>query len=248
VACGANKKLPICFAEISAGRVIPRALPPAEAERIPRGPGNGEIRDERPFVATARQVADAILAICDRTGWHLSCIAIDAPAAPPTIGPRACETALRRAGLSVFQTPSREKWKEIVALCRKYLDTGGDLAHLPYANKIWMLYGFHLFAELRARTGAEIIEVYPYAIVHRLGAAHCHKSTATGYKNQLTAMAKRTGWSPAKLEQQLVVTVPGKRHDRLDAFMAAWVAGLPPERRHPYGMAAQPDDVIWVPA
>jgi len=147
--------------------VIPCAPPPVEAERIPRGPGNSEIRDRRPFAAAARQVADAILAICKRNGWHLSCIAIDAPAAPPKIGPRACEKALRRAGLSVFQTPSREEWTEIAAVCRQHLDTGGDLSRLPYANKIWMLYGFHLFAELRARTGAEIIEVYPYAIAHR---------------------------------------------------------------------------------
>jgi len=64
----------------------------------------------------------------------------------------------------------------------------------------------------------------------------------------LSVVAKRTGWSPAKLEQRLAATVPGKQHDRLDAFMAAWVAGLPPERRHPYGTPTQADDVIWVPA
>lgn len=227
--------------------MVPLSIPPAGAERIPRGPGNGEIRNEAPFAAAARQVAAAILEICERESWRLECIAIDAPAAPPVAGPRTCEIALRRAGLSVFQTPSRKKWAEIVALCRNHLDQAGDLAHLPYANKIWMLYGFHLFAELRARTGAEIIEVYPYAIAHRLKAAHHHKSTATGYKNQLAAVAKRTGWSPAKLEQRLTATVPGKQHDRLDAFMAAWVAGLPPEGRYPYGTPAQPDDVIWVP-
>lgn len=227
--------------------MVPLAIPPEAARQIPRGPGNGEIRNEAPFAAAARQVAEAILEISERESWRLECIAIDAPAAPPVAGPRACETALRRAGLAVFQTPSREKWTEIVALCRNHLDQAGDLARLPHANKIWMLYGFRLFAELRARTGAAIIEVYPYAVAHRLKAAHHHKSTVTGYKNQLAAVAKRTGWSPVRLEQRLAAAVSGKPHDRLDAFMAAWVAGLPPERRCPYGTPAQPDDVIWVP-
>jgi predicted nuclease with RNAse H fold len=248
VACATDKALPICFAEISDGRLVPLAVPPADAQRVPRGLGNGEIRNEEPFASTARRVAGAVLEICEQSGWRLGRIAIDAPAAPPMAEPRACEQCLRNAGLSVFQTPSCKKWTKIIATCRGHLDAGGSLARLPYANKIWMLYGFRLFAEFRARTSAEVIEVYPYAIAHRLNAAHRHKSTTIGYENQLKAVAKRTGWSPAELERQLTKMVPGNRHDRLDAFMAAWVASLPPEYRSPYGTPAQPDDVIWVPA
>ncbi len=67
---------------------------------------------------------------------------------------------------------------------------------------------------------------------------------------RLGAVAGRTGWEPLSLEAQLKATVPGSRHDRLDAYMAAmaaWVASLAPERRRAFGYAQQPDDSIWVP-
>jgi hypothetical protein len=57
----------------------------------------------------------------------------------------------------------------------------------------------------------------------------------------------RTGWEPRNLAVRLKETVPGSPHDRLDAFMAAWIATLRPEGRRALGDAQQPDDAIWVP-
>ena len=87
-----------------------------------------------------------------------------------------------------------------------------------------MLFGFELFACLKSELSTEVIEVYPFAIVRALLPACDHKSTEQGYRDQLDAVAAQTGWKPQNLEARLKVTVPGSRHDRLDAFMAAWVA------------------------
>jgi hypothetical protein len=110
-----------------------------------------------------------------------------------------------------------------------------------------MLFGFELFGCLRSQLKAEVIEVYPFAIVRELLPTCGHKSTEKGYQTQLAAVAARTGWRPQELEKKLRATVPGSRHDRLDAFMAAWVASLPRERRRAFGNPQQPDDAIWVP-
>jgi hypothetical protein len=110
-----------------------------------------------------------------------------------------------------------------------------------------MLFGFELFARLRVDLRVEVIEVYPYAIVRALLPACEHKTTEKGYRHQLIAVAARTGWEPQRLEDRLKETVSGSRHDRLDAFMAAWVATPPPDERRAFGNAQQPDDAIWVP-
>jgi hypothetical protein len=110
-----------------------------------------------------------------------------------------------------------------------------------------MRFGFELFAQLRSRLRAEVIEVYPFAIVRALLPACAHKSTEQGYRDQLEAVAARTGWEPQRLEETLKATVAGTRHDRLDAFMAAWIASLPRERRRAFGDGQRPDDAIWVP-
>ena len=89
--------------------------------------------------------------------------------------------------------------------------------------------------------------MYPFAIVRALLATCEHKSTEQGYRDQLAAVASRAGWEPQNLEARLKATVPGNRHDRLDAFMAAWVASLPPEGRRAFGDAGRRDDAIWVP-
>ena len=112
---------------------------------------------------------------------------------------------------------------------------------------IWMLFGFRLFQYLRAGFSAEVIEVYPFAIVRALLPACEHKSTEKGYQDQLRAVASRTGWAAQDLEARLKETLPGSRHDRLDAFMAAWVASIPQDRRRAFGHAERPDDAIWVP-
>jgi hypothetical protein len=63
-----------------------------------------------------------------------------------------------------------------------------------------MLFGFELFSALRNGLGAEIIEVYPFAIVRALLPSCKHKSTEQGYRDQLGAVAARTGWEARSLE------------------------------------------------
>ena len=246
VACAVGKRLPIC---VVSGRhpLIPMMIPEHLAGLIPRGVGNREITAAAPFHEAAHGVVSAIDRIAIEMGWRVERIALDAPAAPPAVGSRASEDELGRLGLSSFRTPPVSAWPSIREKCAKHLSHGGSAATLPYANKIWMLYGFALFTCLRSDLETEAIEVYPFAIVRALLPACEHKSTEEGYRDQLTAVSARTGWEPQKLEARLKATVPGSRHDRLDAFMAAWVASLPPRRRRAFGNARRPDDAIWVP-
>jgi predicted nuclease with RNAse H fold len=246
VSCALRKRLPICV--LSAGRpMMPLAIPKHLAILIPRGVGNKEITAGTPFQEVAQGVLNAITHIVDEMGWKVERIAVDAPAAPPATGIRASETELARLGLSSFQAPTAPAWADISEKCTTHLRLGRTAATLPHANKIWMLFGFQLFACLRRGLRAEVIEVYPFAIIRALLPTCEHKSTEQGYRDQLAAVAARTGWDSQNLEARLKVTVPGRRHDRLDAFMAAWVASLSPERRHALGNAQRPDDAIWVP-
>jgi hypothetical protein len=247
VACAAGKPLPLCV--VAAGYpLMPLTIPKRLARLIPRGAGNREIIATTPFDESAHGVVNAIGRILDEMEWKVERIAVDAPAAPPAEGSRASEKELGRLGLSSFRTPEVSAWAGIREMCINHLSLGGTTATLPHANKIWMLFGFKLFALLRDSLRADVIEVYPFAIVRALLPACEHKSTEKGYRDQLSAVAARTGWKPEALEAKLQVTVDGSRHDRLDAFMAAWVASLPPEERYAFGSAQQPDDAIWVPS
>ena len=152
---------------------------------------------------------------------------------PLTLPPLRLQRTLERQRMSSDGSgchpsghPRRAAWDGIKQKCVEHLGSGGSTATLPHANKIWMLFGFELFSSLRAGLGIEVIEVYPFAIVRALLSACQHKSTEQGYRDQLVAVAARTGWRPQDLEAKLRATVPGSRHDRLDAFMAAWVASL----------------------
>jgi hypothetical protein len=49
------------------------------------------------------------------------------------------------------------------------------------------------------------------------------------------------------LERALSSGVAGSRHDKLDAFMAAWVASLKPSERVAFGNKRDLGDAIWVP-
>lgn len=246
VACATRKRLPICI--VSATHpIMPLTIPKHLAVLIPRGLGNKEIMSATPFHEAAQGVANALQKIQTEMGWQVERIAIDAPAAPPKTGSRLSENELGRLGLSSFRTPAASDWADIRRICAEHLDRGGRVATLPHANKIWMLFGFELFASLQRIFEAEVIEVYPFAIVRALLPACEHKSTTKGYTDQLAAVAARTGWGPQDLEARLKATVPGSRHDRLDAFMAAWIATLSLERRRAYGDAAQENDAIWVP-
>lgn len=246
VACGTGKRLPVCV--VSAGDpLLPLAIPPHLAAVIPRGVGNREIVQPLPFQQAARDVVAALRLIVEAMDWRVERIAIDASAAPPETGSRLSEIALGRHGLALFRTPAAAAWPVIRQKCVDHLAAGGRAATLPHANKLWMLFGFALFICLRTGFSAEVIEVYPFAIVRAILAACQHKSTEQGYRDQLAAVAGYTGWEPLTLESRLRATVAGTRHDRLDAFMAAWVASLPVERRRAFGNPDQPDDAIWVP-
>ena len=245
VACAIGKRLPICV--VSADHpLMPLTIPKHLATLLPRGLGNKEIAAAAPFQDAARGVVSTIKRIVIEMGWQIERIAVDAPAAPPATSSRASENALAHLRLSSFRTPPASAWAGIGEQCANHLRSGGSPATLPYANKIWMLFGFELFAHLRGDLRVEVIEVYPFAIVRALLPACEHKTTEKGYRDQLIAVAVRTGWEPQKLEDRLKETVSGSRHDRLDAFMAAWVASLPPDGRRALGDAQQPDDAIWV--
>ena len=246
VACGRGKRLPICFVE-TGERLRPLASR-ADLADFPLGPGNVEIEQPNPFAETARKVSDEIVALATREGWRIERIAIDAPAAPPRKGERRSELALRERRMSVFSTPTDEKWRQIVASCKAHLDRGESPARLPHANKIWMLYGFELYRGLRERLKVPVIETYPYAIVRSLILNPQHKKQDAGYQSQLEAVAARTGWpTGGELEDALKASVPGTRDDRLDAFMAAWVASLSDADLHAYGDRSDPDDSVWGP-
>jgi hypothetical protein len=246
VACAVNKRLPICV--VSAGRQLtPMMIPKNLAATVPRGVGNKEITAGTPFRASAHGVASALKSIASHMGWQVERVAVDAPAAPPETGSRLSENELGQRGLSSFRTPATVAWLGIREKCIEHLNGGGGAASLPHANKIWMLFGFELFAALRQRLEAEVVEVYPFAIVRALLPTCLHKSTEQGYRDQLVAVASRTGWEPTDLEAKLRATVAGSRHDRLDAFMAAWVASLPEERRCAFGDPGRSDDAILVP-
>jgi hypothetical protein len=246
VASAVGKRLPICV--VSGGHPLtPLMIPKHLARLIPRGVGNREITEATPFYKAAHGVVSAIDRIAIEMGWRVERIALDAPAAPPATGSRASENELGRVGLSSFRTPPASAWAGIREKCVNHFSNGGSAANLPHANKIWMLLGFQLFAFLKSDLRVEVLEVYPFAIVRALLPACKHKSTEEGYRDQLVAVSTHTGWEPQKLEARLKATVPGSRHDRLDAFMAAWVASLPRGRRRAFGNAQRPDDAIWVP-
>jgi predicted nuclease with RNAse H fold len=247
VACAKRKRLPICFAAYEDTRLEPLLIPLELAKKFPVGRGNVEIMQDAPFRREAAALTDALNHVCTERGWSIMRIAIDAPAAPPGTGIRASEQALRESGLSSFQTPNAGGWNRLRQDCREHFRVGGPLNRLPHANKIWMLYGFEIFKALRARSTSEVIEVYPYAIVHALLRKCPHKSTPEGYWRQLETLAIATGWNCNDLECALGRAVPGTRHDKLDAFMAAWVASLAPQSRRAYGNEKDPDDAIWVP-
>jgi len=247
VACAKRKPLPICFVTYAKGNL--KILPPPTnfLERVPRGSGNIEVLNRFPFRAAAEQTARAFQWLGKQFGWKISRIAIDAPAAPPAEGKRISEISLRKAGLECIWTPDRSRWKERILHSQEYLLNNGAIARLPGANQIWMLYGFELFKALRKIGIDEIIEVFPYSIVRSLLPSCPHKTTPEGYSLQIEAVAKATRSTRTVLEYELLQSVRGTRHDRLDAYMAAWVASLAPESRVSYGPRIDPNDSIWVP-
>ena len=86
------------------------------------------------------------------------------------------------------------------------------------------------------------VHLYPHAIVRALGVNSAHKTKDEGYRAQLAAAAGATGNNVHELETALKEGCYGARHDRLDAFLSAWIAATPQDSSKVYG--ALPDDVI----
>ena len=199
---------------------------------IPRGVGNREITAVAPFQEAARGVAGSITRVVVEMGWHVERAAVDAPAAPPAANSRASENELGRLGLSSFRTPAASAWAGIKQKCVEHLGSGGSAATLPHANKIWMLFGFELFSVPASGSSGSRSSRY----IRLLSSGHCypaceHKSTEQGYRDQLVAVAARTGWRTAGSRSQTAgdgarksSRSPGRIHGSLGCHLAAATA------------------------
>jgi len=211
----------------------------------PRGAGNAASLIPSTVSNFAAETATYLRNLEQYFGVRISGIAIDAPSGPRAsdLKRRRAEQALDERGISCFATPSAKEFAEIRRKAAAHLSAGGSESQLPHANQLWMLVGFALFKRLRKDW--ECLEVFPQATVHALGASAIHKSKPGGVLAQLKAIAQRTGWPEPISECSLKLAAYGPAHDALDAYMSAWVAGLPSEERAALGVP--PDDAIWIP-
>ena len=212
----------------------------------PRGSGNAMVLDEDVVTEFVEATATYLVRVCDHLGVRLGRIAIDAPSAPRLAGTdrRAAELAMDRAGISCFSTPSADDFNEIFTKVRRHLGQGGAENRIPHANQLWMVVGFRLFSRLSEL--APCVEVFPQATARVLGSGQVHKSESGGVEAQLAEAAIHTGWpGGGEADPAFEDIAFGPAHDRLDAYLSAWVAALAPEERHAFG--DPPDDVIWAP-
>lgn len=245
VACAKGKRLPICVCRWECGRLVPYPLRTLDA-LPPRGSGNAAALDRSIVQGFAARVAAYLKNVAQTLDLTIVRIGIDAPSAPRSAGlaRRAAERALDRRRISCFKTPNHDELELIKATVRAHLENGGTENRIPHANQLWMFVGFALFDELSNL--AECIEVYPQATVRALGAAAVHKSEREAAEAQLRAAARYTGWPTDWLKDPTSASIAwGPPHDRVDAYLSAWVAALEEEDRLPFG--EPPHDVIWVP-
>lgn len=244
VAFAKNKRLPIVVCTRRADCLEPFRLRSIE-EKPPRGEGNARILNEEAVSRFADATGAYLEGIEMEFGVRVRRIAIDAPSAPKVNGTprRRCEIELDRRGIRCIGTPSAPEFEILRESVKTHLASGGAESDVPGANQLWMLIGFRLFQRLRQTW--ECLEVFPQAIVHALGANRVHKSDYGGRLAQLKAVAVHTHWpKPAELISLRDLGY-GSSHDKLDAFLSAWVASLAKSEREPIGH--RPDDVIWNP-
>jgi len=213
----------------------------------PRGFGNKLSLDQNVVDQYAMDTRAYLCEIEKTFGLSIECIAIDAPSdfKLESLTRREAEKEMDRQHISCFATPSRSEFAVIIEKARRHLIQGGAENRIPHANQLWMLAGFSLFRELQKQY--KCIEVFPQAIAHAMGVSAIHKSKKTGYAVQLDALAQLTGWqSPLHLADVLKECGSGASHDRLDAFMSAWVAYLSSVGKA-QALGVEPDDVIWIP-
>ena len=242
VAFTKRKRLPISICTWRDGRLIP--LPLRQLDLTPpRGSGNRLALDTTVVAQFAEDAVTYVQQVAQRFGLRVARVAIDAPSdyCRSNIARRKAEVALDRASISCFATPTAERFEEIKTKARDHLDMGGELARLPHSNQIWMLVGFALFRAFEKI--AECREVYPQATVRVLGAGDVYKAKEGGVAAQLAAAAPYTGWDGTNPPVDDIAH--GDQHDRLDAYLAAWVAALPEDKLQAFGVP--PDDVIWTP-
>jgi uncharacterized protein DUF429 len=244
VACAKKKRLPLVVCMHSVDRL--ETMPLRDwSTRPPLGEGNLMALETEVEERFAQDTVGYLREIEAHFSVKIQRIAIDAPsdARSADAERRQCELALGAAHISYFETPSWPEFEEINRQIEKHVRSGGRESHLPHANKLWMLVGFALFKILRRHW--ECLEVFPQAIVHAMGVAGAHKSSRKGYEDQLAAAARNTGVTTSQLASELNAACFGSRHDRLDAYLSAWVAALDSHEREAFGVP--PDDAIWVP-
>jgi len=245
LAIARQKKLPVALCTWEADALVPRRIAVRTAPQPPLGRGNLAMLEPEQVDSYAREVERYLEELESHFEVRIRTVAIDAPREPRSDGTRrrAAEVAMDERGISCFTTPSESEFERIRELGREHHRQGGHVATLPHANQIWMLAGFALFRVLQPRW--ECIEVYPHATVRVLGQGDTSKRVREGRIRQLRAAAAYTKWPAFEGDESLRGFIHGAAHDRLDAYLAAWVAALPEPRRQPWGTA--PRDVIWVP-
>lgn len=245
VAFAKKKILPISVCVWRDGSLEP--LPLRSQARLvpPRGHGNAKTLDDKTVKDFAESTAQYVREVEKVFGVTIRRIAIDAPNEPKIDGSprRKAEKGLDEMGIRCITTPDAHQFKDIRAKALAHIRKGGKESRLPHANQLWMLVGFELFRRLRQDW--ECLEVFPQAIAVTLGSAGIHKSKADGLLCQFSAAARCTGWPKKDSSSCLADIGYGSLHDRLDAYLAAWVASLKIEQRKAIG--TPPDDVIWIP-
>ena len=244
VAFAKDKYLPIAVCVRQEGRLTP--LPLKGRPVWPRGSGNVAALDEHIVQEFAYGATIFLENVARDENLEIIRIAIDAPRdyRAEDAARRSAESAMDAEGVSCFTTPSRSDFERIRQKVKAHLQQGGSVSRLPHSNQLWMLVGFALFRELSEI--AECIEVFPQAIVRAIAAGEVHKFKREGLAAQVAAAARRTAWSSVdEFDANLRLSGRGPKHDKLDAYLSAWVASLDENERISFG--TPPDDVMWVP-
>ena len=242
VAFAKRKRLPIVVCVQETEGLVPLPLK-LWGHKSPKGSGNVATLDQNILQQFGSKTLDYLHNIEKEYGLRIRRIAIDSPRASREEEQprRACELALDGERISCFTTPSAEEFKAIAEKVRIHLARGGSESRLPHANQLWMLAGFALFESLSSHY--ECIEVYPHATVRTLGIDIAHKSNKKGLMAQVEGISALTGWP--KTPKDLGNVCFGSGHDKLDAYLSAWVASLESDQREALGVP--PHDVIWIP-
>jgi hypothetical protein len=244
VAFAKRKRLPIVVCRRQGDILVPLSLQIGRV-KPPAGEGNARTLERTVVDEFAHKTVEYLQAIESEFGVRIRRVAIDAPSDPRPAGTarRQAEIELDRRRISCITTPDVIEFESIRARAIAHLAHGRPESRLPGANQLWMIVGFSLFRSLRQHW--ECLEVFPHAIATVLRVGAIHKSRTEGLTAQLESVARHTGWPSPPIASSLRLIGYGAGHDRLDAYLAAWVASLEESAREPFGEA--PTDVIWVP-